>query len=125
MFVAVGTFRHGAVVSLGSRQGGDAILLDELTGNCELILRQVGYFRVIGVDHRVFEVAAGPDLYDGPFDSDELDAVEVALPDQGAAFFPVGEGFAAKHVFFCFGGVGQGVPDAGGGGVDDNFVFYN
>ena len=101
MLVPVGAFSDGVVVALGGGQGGSSVVFAEFAGYGQVVLRQVGYLGVIGVDHGVFEVLAGPDLFDGPFDGDKLDAVKIPFPDQGASFFPVGEGFAAKHILLC------------------------
>jgi hypothetical protein len=111
MLIPIGAFPDGVVVALGGGQGSDAAFLAEFAGDSQVVLREIGYLGIIGVDHRVFEVLAGLDLFDGALDGDELNAVEIPFPDQGASYLPVGEGFTAKHILFCLGGVGEGVPD--------------
>src|SRR5580698_1431402 len=91
MLVTIGAFGDGIVVSLGGGEGGNAVLFAEFTGDGQVVLRQVRNPGVVRVDYRVFEVLAGPDLFDDAFHGDELDAVEIPFPDQGASLFPVGE----------------------------------
>ena len=124
-FIAFVSFRDCTVVALGGGEGSDAIFFGEIVGDGEVVLRDIGHIGIVGVDGGILEVFSGLDLFDGSFHGDEFDAIKIAFPEEGAAFFPVGEGFATEHISFGFSRIGEGIPDFGCGGIDGDHTFYN
>ena len=51
-------------------------------------------------------------------------AFVISFPKQRATGFPVGYGFATKHIFFGLFGVCQCIPYCIGSGIDKDGVFY-
>jgi len=106
--VAVG---HGAVVALGNGEQRLIALWSQVVGDREVIGREIGDSRVVGIDGRIGQEPAGFDGNDGTLDGDHLNPIEMSFPDKGAAGPPVGEGFTAKHIFSGHFRIGEGVPD--------------
>src|ERR1700729_2355948 len=55
VFVPVGAFPDGVVITLGRSEGGRPVLFCQFICNGEVVLGEIGYFGVVGIDHGILK----------------------------------------------------------------------
>jgi hypothetical protein len=125
MLVACRSVCYGAIVTLGYFEECFAVIFGEPAGDGEIVFGEVWNGGVVGIDDGVDEGLVGFDAKNPTFYGDHFNAIEGAFPDEGAARLPIGKRLTAEHVLFRLLGVGEGIPDFCGRGVNADRVLYD